>query len=124
MVPVDQSINFVRPRVAQNVDTILILTEAVYKQGFAEQVLPSLKAMARTSYADEPDTLLCGVWKDPEVNEKVFFLHAFESVDRITKAHVPSKTMENLMSHGREFITATNAHILKVVGGFIYKDTA
>ncbi|KAG4439473.1 hypothetical protein IFR05_005052 [Cadophora sp. M221] len=123
MVPADPLINnFVRPQIAlQQSNVALIYTEVIYHPGKAATVLEHWKAVAKVSEDQELGTLLWGAWKDPGQDDRVFIVHAYESLEYLFEEHVNSRAMKNFRALGDEYIKEMNVLKLKVEGGFLYK---
>jgi quinol monooxygenase YgiN len=120
--PID-GYSFTRPEVTKYVDPLLVFTELEYKPDTVSTTLPYWRAVFETTKNDELGTLFWELTKDPKEPNKLFVVHAYENQDYLLNVHAPSKAMQAALEHGKDIRIGMKFHMLKVQGGFLYKDT-
>lgn len=118
-----QGLDFVRPQVKTHPDPLLIVTDLEYKLGTAKSTIPYWKAVFETTRDDEQGALLWQLAKDPKNPDRLFAVHAYESRDYLMSVHAVSKAIKECQAHGKEIQTDIKPYFLKVVGGYLYRET-
>lgn len=118
-----QGLDFIRPQVKTHPDPLLIVTDLGYKPDTAESTIPYWKAVFETTRDDEQGALLWQLAKDQKNPDRLLVVHAYESRDYLMSVHAISKALKESQAHGKEIQTGIKVYFLKVVGGYLYRET-
>lgn len=122
--PVEGITNFTRPQLTKHKDPFLAVTEVVYPdEDTAEKSIPYWSAVTDVSRRDEQGTLLYGIWRNPAANEKIYVVHAYESLQYLTDVHVKSKEMDEMRAYGAGKMSL-NVWKLKLQEGFLARSSS
>ncbi|KAF4972969.1 hypothetical protein FZEAL_9454 [Fusarium zealandicum] len=94
-------LRFVRDEVREHKDPHVIFAELDYIPGGVDTSIPYWKAVVETGRDHEAGTLVYGILKDTQKENRLFSIEAYESPDYLRDVHVPSEAIQNTSSkHG------------------------
>lgn len=116
------SFEFSRPEVAKHPDPHVVFAELDYVPGGAATAMPYWKAVVETGRDMEPGTLVYGVLRDTNKEEKLGILEVYESPDYLKEVHIPSDAVSESIKSTKHLRTGLQHHLLRKVSGYLYKD--
>ncbi|KAF4466718.1 4-coumarate- ligase [Fusarium albosuccineum] len=112
---------FTREEVVKHPDPHVIFAELDYIPGGIDTSIPYWKAVVETGRDNEPGTLVYGILKDTQKENRLCSIEAYESPEYLKDVHVPSKAIQNSIANTKHLRTGLKHHLLKKQVGFLYK---
>ncbi|KAB5554916.1 hypothetical protein GE09DRAFT_1122808, partial [Coniochaeta sp. 2T2.1] len=115
---------FVRPELKNAKNTFAAIAEIDYQPGGVEKSIPYWKAVVEEGRNNEPGTLLYGIVKDKDDENKLFAIEIYESKEYLYDVHVKSKAIEESIKNTKHLRTGLKHVFLKFAGGLLVKNQA
>jgi quinol monooxygenase YgiN len=119
----DTGFHFVKSALKSTPDPYIVVTEATFKEGLAQQSAPFWKELVSVSQK-ESGTLAFGVYTESDKPNKIFTFEAYESekylTDVLSKTSAYTENDEALKNSTTVLVRTP----LQVKGGFLYKEGA
>ncbi|KAH6898120.1 hypothetical protein B0T10DRAFT_471826 [Thelonectria olida] len=113
---------FARAEVLKRPDPHVIFAELDYILGGLDTSIPYWKAVVETGRDHEPGTLVYGILKDTQKENRLCSIEAYESPEYLRDVHVPSQAIHNSIANTKHLRTGLRHHFLQKRGGFLYKE--
>ncbi|KAH7023998.1 4-coumarate-CoA ligase [Ilyonectria destructans] len=112
---------FDRQEVLTHADPHIAFAELDYIPGGVDTSIPYWKAVVNTGREDEPGTLVYGILKDSQKENRLCAFEVYESAEYLKDVHVPSEAIQSSINNTKHLRTGLKHHFLQKKGGFLYR---